>query len=91
MSSPAALSAATICSPLKTLDATDGERKSPASTSNGVRPSRGELLLERRDAREAADAVDRHGRVDVVDLEDRERRLRARRRRFFLLGNAVTR
>ena len=30
-SRPAELSAATICSPLKTLDATDGERKSPAS------------------------------------------------------------
>ena len=38
-SRPAALSAAIICSPLKTLDATEGERKSPASTRNGVRPA----------------------------------------------------
>ena len=39
-SSPAALSAATICSPLNTLEATDGDRKSPARTTNGIRPAR---------------------------------------------------
>jgi hypothetical protein len=39
MSSPAAFRAATICSPLNTLEATDGERKSPANTSSGVRPA----------------------------------------------------
>ena len=39
MSRPAAFNAAIICSPLNTVEATDEERKSPASTSQGVRPS----------------------------------------------------
>ena len=34
----AAFNAAIICSPWNTLEATDGDRKSPASTSRGVRP-----------------------------------------------------
>ena len=33
-----AFSAAIICSPLNTLEATDEERKSPASMTKGVRP-----------------------------------------------------
>jgi hypothetical protein len=39
MSRPAALSAAIICSPLKTVDSTDEDRKSPASIRKGVRPA----------------------------------------------------
>ncbi len=39
MSTPAAFSAATICSPLKTLEATDGDRKSPARSRSVVRPA----------------------------------------------------
>ena len=38
-SRPAALSAAIICSPWNVAEATDGDRKSPASTRNGVRPA----------------------------------------------------
>ena len=45
MSSPAALSAAIICSPLNTLEATEGERKSPAMTRNGVRPAAARFCL----------------------------------------------
>ena len=81
MSSPAALSAAIICSPLKIVDATDEERKSPASSISVVRAVAGQPLLEGRDAGESAGAIHRHGGVDVVDLQDGERRADARRAR----------
>ena len=45
MSSPAALSAAIISSPLKTVDATFEDRKSPASTRSGVRPAAASFCL----------------------------------------------
>ena len=80
MSRPAAFSAAIVCSPWNTLEATEGRQEVSRENEEDRAALSGDSLLQRGDARQAAAAVHRLERVDVVQLQEGERRPRPRRR-----------